>query len=97
MFLIRLTILAVRTLKKGEKGVSATEHERWKFRHKIDVILSIVVSICLIYLLPAIFFICKSFFRGEINLSEMGNWVNSVLRISNDFWFGLIKGYLVRR
>jgi hypothetical protein len=76
--------------------VSLTEDQKWKVHHKIDVILNIGLSICLIYLLPVIFFICKAFFRGETYLPEKQNWVNFILGIANDFWLGIIKGYLVR-
>jgi hypothetical protein len=71
--------------------MSLTEHEKWKVHHKIDAILSIILLICLIYLLPIIFFICKAFFRGQTYLPEMQNWLNFILRMSNDFWLGIIK------
>ena len=67
------------------------EHQKWKIHHKLDVIISIVFAICLIYLLPVIFFICKAFFRGETYFPEMQNWVNFILRMSNDFWLGIIN------
>ena len=75
--------------------MSLSKHQKWKIHYKIDVIMSIVLAICLIYLLPVIFFITKTFFKdtafSETNLPETHNWGNFVLRISNDFWLGIIN------
>lgn len=71
--------------------MSLNEHQKWKIHNKLDVIMCSVLAICLIYLLPVIFFISKAFFRGETYLPEIHNWVNFVLRMSNDFWLGIIN------
>ena len=71
--------------------MSLSEHQKWKIHHKIDVIMSIALTICLIYLLPVVFFISRAFFRGETYLLEIRDWGNFVLRISNDFWLGIIN------
>ena len=71
--------------------MSLTEYQKWKIQHKIDVIIGIVLAICLIYLLPVIFFFSKAFFKGETYFLEMQNWLNFILRISNDFWLSIIN------